>query len=246
MIGTLIRCIDCNTVINMTEWDHCPHYEWRKGEIEEHEGSDRETFLQTHKGHTIEELIPLTPPISDKPYTEPLKTAYFEATNGTRRFLIRRWRSTIHDPLLYEIIEGSMVLTRGKVRAQVEAIKQQMRMEHNSFISEKKLDSFIGAIEQEVETVDPDTLKESAAGETPLISYYQLGNECVDRILKQCQDTFNQDELKLLRDFVIEHNEYDDVMTVVAKKKFVIQHKAQKDVSPRAVRTALRSYLPYP
>lgn len=246
MIGTLIRCIDCNTVVNMTEWDLCPHYAWHKGEIEEQEANDRETFLQRHKGHNIEELVPLTPPISDKPYTEPLKTAYFEATNGKRRFLIKRWRSTIDAPLAYEIIEGSIVLTNGKVRAQAEAIKQQIRMEHNSFISETKLDFFVKAIEKEVENVDPYTLKESAEGETPLISYYTLETECVDRILARCQGTFNQGELKLLRDFVIEHNEYDDVMTLVAKKEFTIKNEVQKDEIPRTEHSAQRISIPPP
>ena len=246
MIGTLIRCIDCNTVVNMTEWDRCPHYAWHKGEIKEQEGNDREIFFQSHKGHNIEELIPLTPPISDKPYTEPLKAAYFEATNGTRRFLIKRWRSTIDAPLTYEIIEGSIVLTNGKVRAQAEAIKKQIRMEHNSFISEKKLDCFVKAIEKEVESVDPYTLEESTEGETPLISFYTLGTECVDRILTRCQDTFNQNELKLLRDFVIEHNEYDGVMTVVAKKEFTIGDGVQKDEISKTERSARRTSIPTP
>jgi len=246
MIGTLIRCIDCNKVINMTEWDHCPQYAWHNGEIIEQVGNERETFRQRHKGHTIEELVPLTPPISDKPYTEPLKTAYFEATNGKRRFLIKRWRSTIDDPLAYEIIEGSIVLTNGKVQAQSEAIKQQIRMEHNSFISETKLDFFVKAIEKEVENVDPYTLKESAVGETPLISFYQLGTECVDRILARCQDMFNQGELKLLRDFIIEHNEYNDVMTVVAQKEFTIKKETQKDETPRTAHSAQRISMPPP
>ncbi|OGP53019.1 MAG: hypothetical protein A2Y65_08905 [Deltaproteobacteria bacterium RBG_13_52_11] len=238
MIGTLIRCIECNEVINMTEWDYSPHYAWYEGEIKEQDSNDRQDFLQRHESHKTEELIPLTPPISDKPYAEPLKISYFEATNGKRRFLIKRWRSKIDDPYTYESIDGCIALTNGKVRAQTEAIKKQMKAENNSAISEEKLNCFVKAIQKEVENLDPDTLAVSAEGETPLISYYQLGSDCVDRILTRCQDSFDRHELKLLRDFVIEHNEYDDVMTLVAKKEFTIKKEAQKDEIPRAVRPA--------
>jgi hypothetical protein len=246
MMGTLIRCIDCNKVINMTEEDFSPHYTWHEGEIEEQEGNDRQTFLQQHKGHKTEQLIPLTSPISDKPYAEPLKIAYFEATNGKRRFLIKRWRSTIDDPLIYEIIEGSIVVTNGKVRAQTEAIEQQLKAEHNSFISGAKLNCFINAILTEVEKLDPDTLEVSAEGETPLLSYYQLGSACVERIMKRCQSTFDRHELNLLRDFIIEHNEYDDVMTVVAEKKFTIKTRPQDQKAQTPLRSAHRTSIAIP
>ena len=236
MRGTLIRCIDCNKIINMTEWDHSPHYTWNNGEIEEQEGKEREIFLEKHKGHKTEQLIPLTPPLSDKPYTDPLKTSYFMATNGKRRFLIKRWRTRVDDPLTYEIIDGNIILTNGKVRVQTEAIRKQMRAEKNPFITEEKLDLFIDAIHQEAERLDPDTLEESAEGETPLITFFSLGKGSVERILQGCQDTFDQHELTRLRDFVIEHNEYDGVMTLVAKKELTIQNGAQKGKEPAAVR----------
>lgn len=238
MRGILIRCIDCNKIINMTEWDHCPHYTWHNGEIEEQEGKEREIFLEKHKEHKTEQLIPLTPPLSEKPYSDPLKSSYFMATNGKRRFLIKRWRAKINDPLTYEIIDGSIVLTNGKVRVQTEAIKKQMMAEQISSITEEKLNHFIDAIHQEAARIDPDTLEESAEGETPLISFFTFGSESVERILQGCRDTFDHHELTLLRDFVIEHNEYDDVMTLVAKKELTIQNGAQKEKEPITVRAA--------
>jgi hypothetical protein len=220
----------------MTPWDFHPHYAWHEGEIKEQEGNDRQAFLQRHKGHQIEELIPLSGPISDKPYTEPLKIAYFEVTNGKRRSVIKRWRSTIDDPLTYEIIEGSLDLRRAKVCAQTEAIKKQMKADNDSFVSEEKLNCFINAIITEVDNLDPDALEVSAEGETPLISYYRLGNDCVKRILARCQDTFDRHELKLLKNFMIEHNEYDDVMTVVAEKQLTIKKRPQAKEIPASLR----------
>jgi hypothetical protein len=240
MMGTLIRCTECNAIMNMTEWDLYPHYAWNEGEIKELEMDDRKAFLQRHRGHNTEELTLLTPPISDKPYTEPLKTGYFEATNGTERFLIKRWRTKIDDPFAYKIIEGSIELMNGTVHAQTEAIKKQIKAENDSVISEKKVNCFIQAIRKEVEKLDPEALEVSAEGETPLVSYYQLGSTCVDRILTRCQDKFNQHELELLRNFINRHNEYDDVMTVVSKKEFTIK-KTQKDKTPRTVLSTQRT-----
>lgn len=238
MIGTLIRCIDCDKVFNMTEWDLCTHYTWSEEEIKEQEGNDREAFEQRHKDHRTEELILLTPAISDKPYEEPLKISYFEASNGKRRFLIKRWRSAIDDPCEYKIIDGKLEITQGKLYVQNKAIKKQFRMENDGTIPEKKLNCFVKAIQDEVKNIDPDTLEASSEGKTPLISYYQLGRECVDGILTRCQDKFNRHELKLLRDFVMKHNEYDDVMALMAEKEFSIKHEVQADEMFRTVRSS--------
>jgi len=246
MTGTLIHCIDCNKVFNMTEWDLCTHYEWHAGEITEQEDNDREAFEQRHKNHRIEELIPVTPPISDKPYAEPLKISYFEASNGKRRFLIKRWRSTIDDPCAYEIIDGRLEIENGRLRAQTEAIKKQFMTENDSVIPEKKLNCFVRAIQEEVKDLDPDTLEVSVEGETPLISFHQLRSDCMERILTRCRDKFNRQELKLLKDFIIEHNEYDGVMTLVAEKAFSIKPAVHIDELPRTVRPAQLISRPNP
>jgi hypothetical protein len=246
MMGTLIHCIDCNKLIHMTEGNFCAHYEWQEGEIREQEDNDRKAFEQRHKNHRTEELIPVTPAISDKPYAEPLKTSYFEASNGKRRFLIKRWRSTIEDPCEFEIVDGRLEIAHSKVRVQTEAIKKQFRMEHNAAIPDKKLNYFIKAVQDEVKNLGPDVLEVSAEGESPLISFYQLDSDSLKRILMRCQDKFSWQELKLLRDFVIEHNAYDDVMTAVGKKKFSIKHDMLKDAIPQAVHSAQFISVPNP
>jgi hypothetical protein len=237
MMGTLLRCTECNAIMNMTEGDRSPHYAWSDGEIKEIAMDDRKAFLQKHKGHKTEQLTPLTPPISDKPYSEPLKTSYFEATNGTERFLIKRWRDRIDDPFAYEIIEGRIALTNGALCIQETAIKKQIHAENDSLIPEEKVNYFIHALRKEVEQLEPESLVVSAEGETPLISYYQLGSTCVNRILTRCRVTFTQGELNKLRDFINCHNEYDDVMTVVSKKEFAIRKRLQKETTPQSARS---------
>ncbi len=222
MIGKLIRCIQCNEVINMTEWDFYPQYIWNEGEIKEIKMDDRKAFLQRHKGHKMEELTPVTPFISDKTYTEPVKTCYLEATNGSEKFLIKKWRNTIDDPFSYEIIRGRIEIKDIKVKVQSNDIKKQIQMEKNLCISEEKVDNFIKGVQKEVEKLNPEKLEISAEGNTPLDSYCRLNNDCIEQILTRCQDKFNQQELNLLRDFVLQNNQYNDVMTLMVRKKICI------------------------
>ncbi|MBW2040139.1 MAG: hypothetical protein JRI46_11230 [Deltaproteobacteria bacterium] len=225
MMGKLVRCIKCNEVMNMTEWDSYPEYIWNSGEIKEIEMNDREAFLHRHKGHEMEELTPVTPPISDKPYIEPMKTCYFEASNGNKRFLVQMWRNKIDNPFAYKIIKGRIEIKNEKVQVQTEAIKRQIRMEKGFCISEEKVDKFIKAIQKEAERLNPETLEVSAEGDTPLVSYCRLDDDCVRRILTRCQDEFDQQKLKLLRDFILRNNEYYDVMTLVVEKRFSIRQE---------------------
>ena len=246
MTGTFVRCVECNEVMNETEWDLHPHYEWSEGEIKETERNDRTPFLERHRGHETEKLTPLMPPLSDRPYSEPVKASFFEATNGAELFVIKRWRTRIEDPFTYEIIEGRLEITTGSVRAQTAAIKKQLQSEEDSPISGEKVHRFIQAVRKEMEQLDPETLEVSAEGETPLISYHQLGDRNVDRILARCQDVCSQRELDLLREFIDRHNEYDGVMTAVAKKEFVIRDGARQEEYSRAVSSARRVSLPNP
>ncbi|MBW1973826.1 MAG: hypothetical protein JRI44_13475 [Deltaproteobacteria bacterium] len=240
MIGKLIRCINCNEVMGITEWDFCPQYIYNRnnGTIKEIEIDDRKEFLQRHKGHKIEELIPITPPISDKPYTEPTKTCYFEATNGNERFLIKRWRDKIDSPFIYEIIKGSIEIKNIEVQVQVEAIKKQIRMVKDFCISEEKLNNFIKAVQKEVKKLDPQTLEVCAEGKTPSISYCKLSDDCVEGILKRCQDKFNLQELNFLRNFILQNNYYNDVMTLIVKKNFFIKAEEEARIPCRCVAEA--------
>ncbi|KPJ69405.1 MAG: hypothetical protein AMJ45_00160, partial [Syntrophobacter sp. DG_60] len=152
---------------------------------------------------------------------------YFEATNGNERFLIKRWRSKIDAPFAYKIIRGRIKIKNVKVQVQAKAIKKQIRIEKNFCISGEKLDNFIKAIQEEAQKLNPEKLEVIAEGDTPLVSYCRLDNNCVERILTRCMDKFNQQEFKLLRDFILRHNQYNDVMTLVMKKRFSIKSSSQ-------------------
>jgi hypothetical protein len=248
MMKTLIRCIDCNEVINMTEEDFTPIYTWHEGELQEHEANDREIFDSVHKDHKTEHLTPLTTPLSDKPYREPVKTSYFEATNGIKNFLIKRWRSSIDEAVMYEIMDGRLELTRGSVRAQTEAIKKQLKADYGSPtpMTDEKVECFLTAIHKEIEKLDPADLVLSVEGETPLIAYHLLSNNCVERILIRCQEKFNHDELQMLREFIREHNVYDDVMTVMLHTDFTVIYPAKAVREQTTRHTQQRLSVPNP
>ncbi|RLB06078.1 MAG: hypothetical protein DRG50_06075, partial [Deltaproteobacteria bacterium] len=82
---------------------------------------------------------------------------------------------------------------------------------------------FIEAVQKEAEELNPEELEISAEGDTPLISYCKLNDDCVYRILRRCQDEFDLQQIKQLKDFILQHNEYDDVMTLIVEKTFSIK-----------------------
>ena len=98
----LIRCVDCNEVIPLSTYDFYPEYLYdaEKGIFEERKRDDRKSFEAKHQRHHVEELSIIEGSfISEDPYLEPLKTGYFEVTNGCENFVVKKWRNDIHAPL---------------------------------------------------------------------------------------------------------------------------------------------------
>ena len=127
MESRLLRCTECNEIINMTEHDFSAeyHYDKKKDCFLELVRNDREPFITKHKSHKVEELkVNRASYISDCSYSEPLKTSYFETTNGREDFVIKRWRDKIESPLRYEIVKGYIEVTNKSVVHGENIIKQ--------------------------------------------------------------------------------------------------------------------------
>ena len=125
----LIRCVECNEIISMTEYDFSPEYRYdeEKDCFIELTKNDREHFVTKHKDHSTEELnVNGASFVSQSPYSDPLKTCYFEATNGRENFVIKRWRDTIEDPVEYELFKGHIEITDPQVEVQTTHIRRQI------------------------------------------------------------------------------------------------------------------------
>lgn len=117
----------------------------------------------------------------------------------------------------------SPIFTPSVVDAETEAMRKQIRVENKFHVSDKKLDSFINAVKEETKRLRPEKLKLSAEGDTPSLSYHRLNDESVRLILEKFEHKFEPHELQWLKGFVLEHNNRDEVMTLIVKKKFSIK-----------------------
>jgi len=237
MQGKLLRCIECNEIISITEHDSSPeyHYDEKGDRFIELAKNDREPFITKHKNHKIEELrVNRASYISDRPYSEPLKAAYFEATNGREDFVIKKWREKIESPLRYELIKGYIEITDIKLDVQGENIRKQIQAEINPSIVEDKITCLIQLVERVVSQLDLETLLEdSVESDNPLVLYCKLTNDTTKNIIELSKDIFEGEEFKRVEDFINKNNDYDGVIAPLVKYRFEIRSSHKTGERPQ-------------
>lgn len=245
MESRLLRCTECNEIINMTEHDFSVeyHYDKEKDCFAELAKNDREPFITKHKSHKIEELkVNRASWISDRSSSEPLKTSYFETTNGREDFVIKRWRDRIESPLRYEIVKGYIEVT-DKLVVHGESIRKQIQAEINPPISRNKITCLIQVVERVVSQLDPKgLLKDSLELDNPLVLHCKLKNSTIKSIVELSKDIFKGEEFKKIRDFIYENSDYDGVMAPLVKRQFTIKpfpqigkRSKQEDIIPTEI-----------
>ena len=230
MESRLFRCTECNELINMTEHDFSAEYHCDKEKdcFIELVKNDREPFITKHKRHKVEELkVNRSSYISDRPYYEPLKTGYFEATNGREDFVIKRWRDKVESSLRYEIVEGYIEVTNKSV-IHGEDIRKQIQAEINPLISQDKITRLIQVVERVISQLDPKSLlKDSLGLDHPLVLYCKLKNNAIKSIVELSKDIFKGEEFKKIRDFIYDNSDYAGVMAPLVKRQFTIKPSPQ-------------------
>jgi hypothetical protein len=228
----LIRCIECNEIINLTEHDFSSEYDYNEKEDRfiEYLIDDREPFKTKHKNHKIEELkVNKDSYISDSLYFEPLKVCYFEATNGSEVFVIKAGRDNIEFPLRYELIKGHIEIMGSKLEVQGDNIRRQVRAEINQPFSEDKMDRFIQVIERYISQLDPEALlDDSLESDNPLLLYCKLKGSHIKSIIELSKDIFTKAELKKIRDFIYDNSDHYGVISPLLKRQFEIKHHQRK------------------
>src|SRR5512147_751144 len=107
-MNKLIRCLDCNAIHAITPLDKAPEYSpaGKAAECQTEcgldfdaiEKDDYAAFIHNHAGHSTEQLsIIENSSYSEGPYFDPHRVLFFETTNGTDKFLIKRWRRSVAD-----------------------------------------------------------------------------------------------------------------------------------------------------
>ncbi len=230
MIQKLMRCTKCDQVIPHPEGfgdfeksSLLPGVEWSTADLER-----QKEFFRCHAAHPVEELRVNTDTlISDKPSYESVKISYFEASNGQQSFLIRRTKPTLDQPAIYQLIPGKLLVSNVSFDIQEGALRKQMAVRNGSApLTEEKIQKFIRAFQDEVETIGPEKLAEEVEvaeeGETPLLSYGIFKEARWENVLRRCAKDFEKADLNKVRKFIDENSQPDDVLSLLVKRQVSI------------------------
>jgi len=239
-MNQLIRCITCNEIFARTPYDQWPEYEYVPISSSEPyrtiKKEDFQDFLKHHRNHSMEDLeILMDSFVSEKPYSEPTKVSYFKATNGKERFVIKKFRKRIDEPLSYQLISGDYSLKLLKFEIQSEEIIKQLKRElDNSPLPEHKLEAFLKLYQQVLKTIDIKNLDRIPEDSPhPLEIYYKMDEISLAYLLRNCRVIFKGQEFKEIEAFIHRHKE-DGVLLLKATYQIQISEaaKSKKDALP--------------
>ena len=153
-----IRCCNCQAIHHVTPFDKSPVYTYVGNELREEATDDRRRFFQQHTGHTLEALkitgeqfFPSSSP------ADPMSTGYIEVTNGRERFVLRRTRTSIEEPLTFELMSGRLNELEVILEVQENAIRNEMKYHFqpdSDQLTDNQIDLFIRLVKQVVEGMD--------------------------------------------------------------------------------------------
>jgi len=221
----LIWCTQCNALSLFSALDRTPEYRNQKGEWEVKERDDQASFMQAHRRHHLEELhVVANSFMSRQNYAEPVKTSYFEVTNGRQRFVVKKSRKTVLDPQRYEIVPGKLRLTLRKPSIDGFAIQRELERAFSPHqISSRKIHGFIQGLADAVAHLDPRKLKQAPfESPNPSMRYFVLDERILTRVFKSSSMSLTKKEAKLLDEF-FQKNLGESFLMPVAEVEFEIQ-----------------------
>jgi hypothetical protein len=125
--GKFIRCRICNAIHHVTPFDRAPVYSHLPGELEVNSADDWREFMLQHAHHKLEPLHTYgTKYFAAGNAVDPMGVGYIEVTNGQEKFLLRRSRKSIAEPLAYELMKGRIVGMGRVLDVQENEIKKEI------------------------------------------------------------------------------------------------------------------------
>jgi hypothetical protein len=225
----LVWCVQCNALALFSSLDQAPEYEKQNGEWQVLEKDDQAAFMSAHRGHHLEELHAIEDSfMSDGNYIEPIKTSYFEATNGKQRFVVKKVRKRIHDPQRYELIPGKLGLTLRKPSIDTLAIQRQLERESSTrHLSSKKIHGFVSQLAEAVSHLNPDDLRRAPfESPNPSTRYFIVEERIVEEVLERSSQFLTKKEAKLLGEYV-RKNLGEPLLMAVVKIEFRVEKNGQ-------------------
>jgi hypothetical protein len=239
-MNQLIRCATCNEIFMKTPFDQWPEYDCvSSGSSEPYrmiEKDDFQDFLKHHRNHQMEDLeIREDSFVSEKPYFEPAKVSYFKATNGKERFVIKKSRERIEEPLTYELIHGDYSLKLLRLEIQSEEIMKQLGREwDNPPLSQSKREAFFKLCQKILKTIDIKNLERIPEdSHQPLETYYKMDEVSLAYLLRNCRNIFDGQEYEKIEAFIHRHKE-DGVLLLKASYRIqiAVSDQSKKEAVP--------------
>ncbi len=239
-MNQFIRCITCNEIFARTPFDQWPEYEYVSGGSSEPyrtiEKDDFQDFLKHHRNHQTEDLEILEDSfVSEKPYSEPTKASYFKATNGKERFVIKKFRRRIDEPLTYQLIHGDYSLKLLRLEIQSKEIIQQLKKDLDTPpLPRDKMEAFLKLYQQVLKTIDIKNLERIPEDSShPLEVYYKMDEVSLAYLLRNCRNIFKGKEYKEIEAFIHRQRE-DGVLLLKATYQIQIAEsaKSKKEAIP--------------
>ncbi len=241
-MNQLIRCKNCDEVFMKTPFDQLPEYTFDSdrsmGTFRGNETDDYQDFLTNHRGHQLENLEIIEDSfISEKSYFEPVKTSFFKATNGKEKFLIKKFREKIDEPLKYLLMRGNYSLKCAAIEIQSKEISKQLKRELTPSPSPDKIDAFLKLCNTIAQGVDVNGLERiSEESPNPLEIYYKIDDVHLMYLLRNCRSIFKGEEYTAVEEFIHRHKD-DGVLLLKATYKIHLIEKVKPE--KRTIPTSL-------
>jgi hypothetical protein len=161
--------------------------------------------------------------VSEKAYIEPIRVSYFKATNGREKFVVKKYREKIDEPLRYQLIAGDYYLRCVGIEIQEKEVAKQLKGEFKAApLSQKKLNAFFKLLRQILEIIEIKDLERIAEeSSNPLEVYYKLDDVSLAYLLRNCRNIFKGKEYINMEEFIHRHKD-DGVLLLKATYKIRI------------------------
>jgi hypothetical protein len=239
-MSQLVRCVECDAVFLKTPHDQSPEYIGdganAAGRVRPLERDDYGNFLRTHRGHRLEDLTVIEDSwIGEREYGEPIHVSYFRATNGREKFLIKRHRERIEDPLHYELIHGDYSLNCLRVEIQSGEITRELeKVLQGRSAAAEKIHAFLELFQHVSRQVDLTGLERvpEESGH-PLEVYHRIDDVSLFYLLRNCRALFDGDEFPDLEAFIYRHRA-EGVLLLKATYQIQIKERIRSvdEISP--------------
>jgi hypothetical protein len=230
MVEKLLRCTQCNQVIprvdsfgDFGESSLLFGVEWSSEDLDR----EKEFFLR-HEGHLLEELT-VDPEtfVSDKPSYEPIKTSYVEASNGTRKFVIKRTRPSLDRPVSYELVPGAMRVSDVALEIREDEVLEEITWLNGAFpVPEDEARRPLEPFREETGSISDENLSAAVekilSGETPLLPCGSFSEKLWEKVFKRCEDDLQASELNMIQEFIRNNRGAHEGLTLQIRKKVPI------------------------